>query len=111
QNVGGQRLTLGEQAYTVRGIGLLASEKEIGEVVIAAQKGVPVRVADVAKVSLGAAPRLGRVGRDRDDDIVQGTVLMRYGAETGRTLEGIHQRIALIKKNKLLPPGMTLVPY
>ncbi len=111
QNVGGQRLTLGEQAYTVRGIGLLQNERDIGDVVITAAKGVPVRVSDVAKISIGAAPRLGKVGRDQTEDVVQGTVLMRYGGETARTLEGIHERVELIKKNKLLPPGMELIPY
>jgi cobalt-zinc-cadmium resistance protein CzcA len=111
QNVGGQRITLGEQAYTVRGIGLIQSIKDIEEVVIAAQHGVPVRVRDVASVEIGHAPRLGMVGRDGDDDVVQGTVLMRYGGETRATLEGIYARVEHIRENHLLPPGMDVEPY
>ncbi|MGO8971355.1 MAG: efflux RND transporter permease subunit [Myxococcaceae bacterium] len=111
QNVGGQRLTIGQQAYTIRGIGLISSLKDIDNVVILEQKGVPVRVRDVAKVSIGSAPRLGIVGRDGDDDVVQGTILMKYGGETASTLKGIHQRVDYIRKNHLLPPGMEIEPF
>ena len=110
-NVGGQRLTLGEQAYTIRGVGLIRSPKDIEDVVVLAQKGVPVRVRDVATVAIGHAPRLGIVGRDGDGDVVQGTVLMRYGAETKPTLRGIYERVEHIRKNHLLPPGMDIEPY
>jgi cobalt-zinc-cadmium resistance protein CzcA len=111
QNVGGQRLTLGEQAYTIRGVGLIRSPKDIEDVVVLAQKGVPVRVRDVATVAVGHAPRLGVVGRDDDGDVVQGTVLMRYGGETKATLRGIYDRVEYIRKNHLLPPGMDIEPY
>jgi heavy metal efflux system protein len=111
QNVGGQRLTIGEQSYDIRGIGLLRNVHDIENIVAAEQKGVPVRVRDVANVSLGFAPRLGIVGHDEDPDVVQGIVLMRYGSETPHTLEGVHKRIDYIRLNHLLPPGMDLVPY
>ncbi len=110
-NVGGQRLVMGEQAYTVRGIGLLRDVHDIENVVIAEQKGVPTRVKDIANVNIGYAPRLGIVGHDDDPDMVQGVVLMRYGGETQPTLEGIHQRIDYIRQNHILPPGMDIVPY
>jgi cobalt-zinc-cadmium resistance protein CzcA len=111
QNVGGQRVTIGEQSFTVRGIGLIGSVADIGDVVITAQKGIPVRVRDVAEVSIDHAPRLGVVGHDEEPDVVQGIVLMRYGAETKETLAGVHQRLDEIRKKKLLPPGMEVVPY
>jgi cobalt-zinc-cadmium resistance protein CzcA len=111
QNVGGQRVTLGQQAYTIRGIGLISSLKDIEDVVVLEQKGIPVRVRDVAKVAVGNAPRLGRVGRDGDDDVVQGTILMKYGGETAATLKGIKQRIEYIRRNHLLPPGMEIQPF
>jgi cobalt-zinc-cadmium resistance protein CzcA len=63
QNVGGQRLTVGEQSYTVRGIGLIKTLRDIGNIVISEQKGTPIRVRDVANVVIGFAPRLGMVGR------------------------------------------------
>ena len=111
QNVGGQRLTLGEQSYDVRGIGLLQGISDIEQVVLAAPKGVPVSVRDVAIVKEGAAPRLGIVGRDLEADIVQGIVLMRYGGNALTTLEGVHAKVDFIRKNHLLPPGMDIEPY
>ncbi len=111
QNVGGQRLTLGQQAYTIRGLGLIRSLRDVGDVVVLEQKGVPVRVRDVAAVSAGHAPRLGVVGHDAEPDVVQGTVVMRYGEETGKTLRGIYARLEHIRANHLLPPGMEIVPY
>jgi cobalt-zinc-cadmium resistance protein CzcA len=110
-NVGGQRLVMGEQAYTVRGIGLLRDVHDIENVVINEQKGVPTRVKDIANVDIGYAPRLGIVGHDDQPDIVQGVVLMRYGGETQPTLAGIHERIDYIRTNHILPPGMDIVPY
>jgi cobalt-zinc-cadmium resistance protein CzcA len=115
QNVGGQRLFMGEQSYDVRGIGLLGShaepQRDIASIVVAEQKGTPVRVKDVGDVDVGFAPRLGIVGYNDDPDVVQGIVLMRYGGETPTTLEGIYQRVQYIRDNHVLPPGMDIEPY
>jgi cobalt-zinc-cadmium resistance protein CzcA len=111
QNVGGGTLTLGAQAFNVRGTGLIRSLKDIQSIVVAEKNGSAVRVRDLGQVSLGAAPRLGIVGRDDSPDIVQGTVLMRYGAESLPTLQGIRQRVEQIKKLHILPPGMEIHPY
>jgi len=110
QNVGGQRLTMGEQSFDVRGIGLIRSVRDIDQITIAAQQGVPVRVRDVAEVSVGAAPRLGIVGRDGEPDIVEGIVLMRYGGDSLSTIKGIHDRVDQIRQNRVLPPGMDIEP-
>ena len=111
QNVGGQRLTLGAQSYDVRGVGLLRDVKDVENVVVIARSGTPVRVRDVATVEIGPAPRLGTVGRDDDPDVIQGVIVMRFGSSTADTLEALHARIALIQKNHLLPPGMSISSY
>jgi cobalt-zinc-cadmium resistance protein CzcA len=118
QNVGGQRMSMGEQSFDVRGIGLLGGGAALGnaihdieDIVIAEQKGVPVRVRDVADVDIGHAPRLGMVGKDDQDDVVQGIVLMRYGGETPSALEGIHARVDQIRKTNVLPPGIEIKSY
>ena len=115
QNVGGQRLFLGEQSYDVRGVGLLGARDEplhdIDDIVVAEQKGTPVRVHDVADTDVGHAPRLGVVGFNEEPDVVQGIVLMRYGAETPPTLDGIYKRVQYIRDNHILPPGMDIQPY
>ncbi len=111
QNVGGQRLFIGEQSYDVRGIGILKDVHDIENIVVDEQNGTPIRLRDVAGVDVGPAPRLGIVGRDDDPDVVQGTVLMRYGGETPKTLESIYKRVEFIRENHILPPGMDIEPY
>ncbi|MEO7112472.1 MAG: CusA/CzcA family heavy metal efflux RND transporter, partial [Polyangiaceae bacterium] len=111
RNVGGQRMNIGEQSYSVRGVGLFKNTHDIDNVVIAEHDGVPTRVRDIASTDIGSAPRLGSVGHDKEPDIVEGVVLMRYGGETKPTLEGIHERVAYIRENHLLPPGMDIAPY
>ena len=112
QNVGGQRLELGQQSYTVRGVGLVGSLKDIEDTVVLEAKGVPVRVRDVADVRIGWAPRLGVVGKDDDTDVVQGIVLMRYGEQTAKTLNAVKERLDYIRKY-VLPQdqGIEIVPY
>ena len=123
QNVGGQRLEMGEQSYTVRGVGLIGAaadpatfevvaKQDIGDIVILEQAGVPVKVRDVADVRTGWTPRLGVVGKDDDGDIVQGIVLMRYGEQTQRTLDAVKERLEYIR-TFVLPPeqGIEIVPY
>ncbi len=111
RNSGGQRLTLGQQSYAVRGVGLLHGTEDLKQVVVGEQKNVPTRLEDVADVKVGPAPRLGIVGQDDQDEVVQGTVLMAYEGHTKPTLEAIHEKLDRIKRLRLLPPGMTIVPY
>jgi cobalt-zinc-cadmium resistance protein CzcA len=110
-NVGGQRLTLGQQSYDVRGIGILQGTRDIGDVVINEAGGTPIRVRDVADAKIGHAPRLGLIGHDDEPDVVEGIILMRYGGKTIPTLQRVAQRINDIRTYHLLPPGMDIVPY
>src|SRR5262249_20684111 len=108
-NAGGSYLRDGDYALMIRGIGLLQTTDDIGNVVVAAQKGTPVRVRDIATVSIGNAIRFGVLGRDHDDDLVQGIVLMRKGENPGPVIDGVHKKIAEIQA--LLPPGVEMRPY
>jgi len=110
-NVGGDRLDFGEQSYTVRGIGLLQGLEDIRSATVASHHGVPVRIADVADVRVGYAPRQGMVGKDTAPDVVQGIVLMKYGGSTLKTLAAIRDRIRHIRDAHLLPPGMDISTY
>ena len=110
QNVGGQRIELGDQSFDVRGVGLIRSIQDIGDVTVTAAKGVPVRIRDVAEVSVGSSPRLGIVGQDNEADIVEGIVLMRYGGDSLKTIRGIHDRVDYIRRNRVLPPGIDIAP-
>src|SRR5580704_3798007 len=81
-NIGAQTVNIGPQAAVVRGIGLMHSLEDIRATVLTASNGVPVVLGDVATIQVGHEPRLGIAGLDNEDDIVQGIVLMRRGAES-----------------------------
>ncbi len=108
-NAGGSYIRQGEYALMVRGIGLVQSMGDLENIVVAAQKGTPVRVRDVGTVGIGTAIRFGILGKDREDDVVQGIVLMRKGENPGQVIEGVRKKIAEVQK--LLPPGVELKPY
>ncbi len=108
-NAGGSYIPRGQYALAVRGIGLIQSTRDIENIVLTAQRGTPVRVRDVGQVGIGYGIRLGMLGRDHDDDLVQGIILMRTGENPDRVLEGVKAKLAEIQK--LLPGGVELRPY
>src|SRR6202163_2997200 len=81
-NVGGNTVNLGPQAAVVRGVGLIRLIDDIRHTMLTATNRHPIRVSDVPQVTIGNKPRLGIAGRDDDDDIVQGIVLMRRGQQS-----------------------------
>jgi cobalt-zinc-cadmium resistance protein CzcA len=105
-NVGGQTVNFGAQAAVVRGVGLIHSLDDIADTMVSSTNGTPVLVRDVADVSVGNQPRLGIAGQDNDDDIVQGIVLMRRGAESMPTIRLVEAEIARINTTGILPPGV-----
>ena len=113
-NTGGGFYTQGGQFYYVRGLGLLKSTDDIGEVVVGSNNGVPVRVKDVAHVVIGHAPRLGIFGfQDKaknNDDAVEGVILMRRGEQTQNVLHGVEQKTAELNRGTL-PPDVKIHPY
>ena len=106
-NVGGQTVNIGPQSAVVRGIGLIGSMDDIRNTVLTAPNSAPVFLKDIATVEVGHLPRLGIAGQDRDDDIVQGIVLMRRGAESKRTIAAVKDEVAKINAS-LLPPGVRI---
>ncbi len=118
-NAGGSFIERGQQTFNVRAIGLMRNTDDIGATVLKVQGGTPVRVRDVATVTQGAKIRLGQIGMTThyengrildDNDVVEGIILMRKGAEPQATLEGIHQKITELNE-RLLPPGVKVVTY
>src|SRR5580700_3777500 len=113
-NTGGGFYTQGGQFYYVRGLGLLKSTDDIGEVVVGSNNGVPVRVKDVGTVVIGNAPRLGIFGfQDKaknNDDAVEGVILMRRGEQTQNVLRGVEQKTDELNRSTL-PPDVKIHPY
>jgi cobalt-zinc-cadmium resistance protein CzcA len=109
-NAGGSYLEQGRQQYLIRGIGLLRSADDIGNIVVAERNGVPVLVKHIADVTIGALPRQGIVGEDQDDDVVTGIVLMRKGENPSQVLLGVKQKIDFINAS-MLPKGVKAVAF
>ncbi|MBT9330649.1 efflux RND transporter permease subunit [Paracidobacterium acidisoli] len=107
-NAGGNYLTLGSQSVNVRGIGLLHSVDDMKDIVVAEHNGVPVLLSDVAAVQEGHQPRLGKVGRDGDPDIVEGIVLLQKNEKSLPALAGLREKIHQLNHGNLLPPGMQI---
>jgi cobalt-zinc-cadmium resistance protein CzcA len=110
-NVGGGLLHAGEQQLVVRSVGLVESLRDIGDIVVAVNAGVPVHVADLAAVQLGHAERLGQVQFDGDDDTVEGIVVMRRGENATAVLARVRSRVAALNASGRLPPGVQVAPY
>ena len=107
-NVGGQTVDFGAQSAVVRGVGLIHSPDDIRHTMIAPNSGSPVFVGDVAQVSIGNLPRLGIAGYDDVNDIVQGIVLMRRGAQSITTIKLVEAEVDKINGSGILPPGVTI---
>ncbi|HBZ29086.1 MAG TPA: CusA/CzcA family heavy metal efflux RND transporter [Nitrosomonas nitrosa] len=108
-NAGGGYLEYGYEALVVRGTGLLESVEDIGNIVVSSQNGVPVFVKNVADVIIGTQPRIGIVGYNEFDDIVQGIVLLIKGRNAVEVLNGVKEKIEYLN-NHGLPPGVKIIP-
>ncbi|HUO06055.1 MAG TPA: CusA/CzcA family heavy metal efflux RND transporter [Candidatus Binataceae bacterium] len=110
-NSGGNYLAMGEQAFDVRSVGLIHSLDDINNIVLATNKSTPIKVSNVADVSVGWAPRLGIVGVNNQDEVVEGIVLMRKGGNTLQTLKGVEAKVYELNTKGILPTGYQIVPY
>jgi cobalt-zinc-cadmium resistance protein CzcA len=118
-NAGGGFIERGEQALNVRAMGLMQTTDDIAATVAKVQNGTPVRVRDLAVVIQSPKVRLGQLGKTirhedgtviNDDDVVEGIVLLRKGAEADATLDALHEKVAQLNEHQL-PAGVKLVPH
>jgi heavy metal efflux system protein len=117
-NAGGSFIEVGMQQMNVRALGLFADVRDIEQTVLKTQTGTALRVADIAEVTQGPKIRLGHMARANhmengriidEPDIIQGSVLMRKGAEEQPTLDAIHKKVDELN-NGILPPGVKVIP-
>ena len=109
-NAGGGFFSQGGQFYYVRGIGLVQNTNDIGNVVVGGGKGVPIRVKDIGDVTIGHAPRLGQFGFQKNDDAVEGVILMRRGEQTQNVLKGVEAKTEELNQH-VLPPDVKVHPF
>ncbi|WP_254413449.1 efflux RND transporter permease subunit [Dyadobacter diqingensis] len=100
-NVGGDVLRQGQQAFVVRGIGIVTSVSDIEKIIVKNLNGVPVRMTNIGTVHESALPQLGIVGRDSHDDAVEGIVLMRKGENPGEVLPKLKARVDYLNNTAL----------
>lgn len=118
-NGGGSFIEQGDQQVNVREVGLVRNIQDIDKIVLKTQKGTPIRIEDIGTVTQGPKIRLGQIGWAihrsdgvvvDDNDVVEGIVFMRKGADTATTMDGIHAAVQKLN-DQVLPPGVKIVPY
>src|SRR6201988_2409015 len=118
-NAGGSFIEQGAQQINMRAVGLVTNVKDIEKTVLKTQNGTALRVKDIAVVAQGPKIRLGQIGKAihradgvvvDDNDVVEGIVFMRKGADTASTMDGIHAAVQKLNDH-ILPPGVKIVPY
>src|SRR5271166_6192173 len=117
-NAGGSFVELGSQQMNIRAIGLFKNVEDIEQTVLTTKSGTALRVKDIAEVAQGPKIRLGHMARAihradgrivDEDDVIQGVVLLRRGADAGPTLDAIHAKVKELNET-ILPPGVKVVP-
>src|SRR5471032_3398786 len=107
-NVGGRTIAVGEQSVNVRGIGALGSVGDIDNIVLSQQGGLPVLLKDIARNQVGFTPRMGIAGRDDNNDIIFGIVLMQKLERTMDVVTNVRTAIERINTDGSLPPGVRI---
>ncbi len=109
-NSGGGFYSQGGQFYYVRGMGRVTTLEDIGNVVVAVHDGVPVLVKDLGRVAIGIAPRLGEFGFQKQDDAVEGVILLRTGEKTQDVLKRVEAKTRELNE-AILPKDVRIVPF
>ena len=109
-NAGGGFYSQGGQFYYVRGLGRLETLEDIGNVVLAVNNGTPVLLKNVGRVVIGIAPRLGEFGFEKQDDCVEGVILLRTGDKTQDVLKRVEAKTRQLNE-QVLPKDVKIVPF
>ena len=109
-NSGGGFYSQGGQFYYVRGQGRIETLEDIGNVVLAVHNGTPILVKDVGRVVIGIAPRLGEFGYEKQDDAVEGVILLRKGEKAQDVLKQVEAKTKELNE-QILPKDVKVLPF
>ncbi len=109
-NVGGNYLTIGAQSHNIRGLGLIENLRDIENIMVAEKNGTPVFIRNLGKVNVGHRIRLGKVGIDDRDDVVEGVVLLQRGYKALSVLDRVQHKVEELNVWKL-PPGVQVKTF
>jgi cobalt-zinc-cadmium resistance protein CzcA len=111
QNVGGNIVSQASEQYIVRGVGLIRSEEDIGNIVLAAHDGAPVFLNHVARVEVGHAVRQGSALKNGEGEAVGGIVMMLKGENSLEVVRRVQEKVKEINKGTILPASIKIVPF
>jgi cobalt-zinc-cadmium resistance protein CzcA len=106
-NVGGDVIEKNDQAFVVRGIGLINNISEIQNIIIKNVNNVPILARNVADIKESGLPRLGQVSRDRQKDVIEGIIVMRKGENPALVLDKIREKVQDLNEN-ILPKDVKI---
>jgi cobalt-zinc-cadmium resistance protein CzcA len=109
-NAGGSRITRGEQGYVIRGIGMVHTLGDLGNIVVTQRNGVPIMVHDLGTTTYSHQEREGILGKDTNPDTIQGIVDMLKYQNPSQVLKGVHAKVEELGR-QLKPMGVRIVPY
>lgn len=109
RNAGGDRIERDETMLLVRTVGLLRNEDDIRRITVATRNGMPILLEQVATVHIGSLTRYGAVTADGEGEVVTGLVLLRKGANSRSTIEGIKLEMEALKTS--LPQDIEIIPF
>jgi heavy metal efflux system protein len=120
-NIGARSIDIGKQSVNIRGIGLIDSGgsedltqgrnvEDIENITLTQVNGVPVQVKDIGRVYIGNVPRLGKAGRDYEDDVVAAIIVMNRTLHTSDVIARVKAEVEKINSDGTLPPGVSIVP-
>lgn len=108
-NTGGSYIEQNSNQYYIRGIGVVKSLEDVGNITVKTVNGTPIKVSDVAKVQLGHATRFGAVTRNGEGEVVAGIAIMLKGENFQEVIKNVKERIYQIQKS--LPEGVVIEPF
>ena len=109
RNAGGDRINRNNEVLLVRTVGQLQDLNDIASITITNRNGLPIHISDVAEVRINSLTRYGAVTADGEGEIVTGLALMRKGANSRDTIEGVKRELEALQS--ALPEGVTIVPF
>ena len=108
-NTGGSYIEQNSNQYYIRGIGVVKSLEDVGNITVKTVNGTPIKVSDVAKVQLGHATRFGAVTRNGEGEVVAGIAIMLKGENFQEVIKNVKERINQIQKS--LPERVVIEPF
>jgi len=103
-DVGGRKFEMSDMAYIVRGLGYVKNKEDLENIAVTNYNGIPVRVKDIGTVQMGGDLRLGIFDNNGEGEVVGGIVVMRYGENAEKVIQGIKAKMKDVEKG--LPEGV-----